>query len=129
MKTLDLDVDILSLSGLIWYRVKIEDGLYTEVSEPTELSENNLPELFEGLINCYGEIKISFENGYGNMAPAVGPISAMANAGSYMADPYYYTVRYSSPLHSDSIVHNVDFGNIVAFAIPTVRERGKYNRG
>lgn len=122
VKTEENDVDILALSGLVWYRVRIEDGLYKEVSAPVDLSQNYSGDLLDGLLNCYGEIKISFENGYGNMTPALGSVSAMANAGSYISDPYYYTVRYSSPLNSNSSIHHVDFGNIVEFAVPEVNE-------
>ena len=81
-------MDVLALKGLTWYRVKLGNNSYEEVSDPVLIDEGFVShELLEGLLYCYGEMKVSFENGYGNMTPAVGALSATANAGSYFADP------------------------------------------
>ncbi len=109
-------VDLLSFVGTEWYRVKIGLDVYSEVSSPEtvtddyELTESSV---LYGLLNYYGELKISFENGYGDMTPSVGYLYAAANAGSYAADPNYYTVRFASPYLSGMTLHSVDFGEIV----------------
>lgn len=118
VKTGEIDVDILSLVGLSWYRVRIEDGSYVDVTPAIALDESYSGDALDGLVNCYGEIKVSFENGYGNMTPRVGSVSSMANAGSYIADPDYYTIRYSSPISRLENIHTVDFGSIIDYAIP-----------
>lgn len=114
----ETDVDVLALSGLTWYRVKTEENKYTEVSGGVTVENHN--GLLDGLVGHYGELSVSFENGYGNMLPAVGELSAAASQGSYFADPNYYKVRYASPLiaGTDKIIHHVDFGNIIEYAVP-----------
>ncbi len=108
--------DVLSFVGQEWYRVKTEFDRYTEVSLPETVTDDyELTEesVLYGLLGYYGELKISFENGYGDMTPTVGPLYAAANAGSYAADPNYYVVRFASPYLSGMTVHSVDFGKIV----------------
>jgi len=131
VKTGQEDVDILSLTGLTWYRVKVADGRYEEVSAPLLLTEDDTGNaVFNGLTDYYGDLRITLENGYGSMTPAVGDVSSMANAGSYMADPDDYILRYASPLRSGNGIHGVNFGQIIDYAMPfgegeTVRFEGK----
>ena len=103
-----------------YYKVKTErsggDVVYTEVEGPVSYSEGDPLEghLLEELFGYYGELKISFENGYGSMLPAVGDKSyESALDGSYYKDPNYLTVRFASPLDEDREVHSVSFGKLV----------------
>lgn len=131
VKTGQEDVDILSLTGLTWYRVKVADGRYEAVSPPLLITESYTGDaVFDGLTEYYGDLRITLENGYGSMTPAVGEVSSMANGGSYMADPNDYVVRYSSPLRSGNGIHTVDFGQVIDYAMPfgedeTIRFEGK----
>ncbi len=131
-------VDLLSFVGMQWYRVKTELNGYAEVSSPetvTDAYELTDGSVLYGLLGYYGELKISFENGYGDMTPSVGPLDAAANAGSYAADPNYYVVRFASPYLSGMTVHSVDFGSIVnrdGVTVVTNADKGsapyKYNQ-
>ncbi len=131
VKTGQKDVDILSLTGLTWYRVKVAGGRYEEVSAPLQITESyGGNAVFNRLTDYYGDLRITLENGYGSMTPAVGDVSSMANAGSYMADPDEYVLRYASPLRSGNGIHGVDFGQIMDYAMPfgeeeTIRFEGK----
>lgn len=110
------EVDLLSFVGRKWYRVTTALNSYSSVSSPetvTEAYELTEHSVLYGLLSYYGELKISFENGYGDMTPTVGPLYASANAGSYAADPNFYVVRFASPYLSEMTVHTVDFGSIV----------------
>lgn len=117
------EVDVLALKDLTWYRVKSESNIYEDVSGPVTVA-NDPGGLLAPLINHYGDLKVSFENGYGDetagkdMTPKAGLMSDGAAAASYFADPNYYIVRYASPLLGDLNVHNVDFGAIMDCAIP-----------
>ncbi len=109
-------VNLLSFVGREWYRVRTELDRYTEVSSPVTVTEDY--ELTEssplyGLFSYYGDLRVSFENGFGNMTPSVGYLYGAANAGSYAADPNYYVARFASPYLSGMTVHAVDFGAIV----------------
>ncbi len=109
-------IDVLSFVGQEWYRVKTELDRYTEVSSPETVTDDyELTEqsVLYGLFNYYGELKISFENGFSNMTPSVGYVYDSAKAGSYAPDPNYYVARFASPYLSDMEIHSVDFGRIV----------------
>jgi len=105
---------ILGFKGLSWYKVKIGTGdVYAEVYGPEtvgddyELTEDSL--LYD-LFTYYGEVKISFENGFGNMTPVLGDrLYAAASAGSYAKDPNYLIARYTSPYFTYPDVHGLDF--------------------
>ena len=110
------EVDLLSFVGMEWYRVSTSLDSYSEVSLPetvTDAYELTEQSVLYGLLSYYGELKISFENGYGNMTPSVGPLYASANMGTYAADPNFYVARFASPYISGMTVHSVDFGAIV----------------
>ena len=51
---------------------------------------------FYELFTFYGDVRVSFENGYGDMIPATGFVYESATGGSYMSDPNYFTVRYTA---------------------------------
>ena len=109
--------DILGFEGLSWYRVRLGVDKYLEVSAPELVSMgytlNESSVLYE-LFKYYGELKISFENGYGDMTPRASEyFYEAANAGSYSADSTYYTVRYASPYDTDKTVYSVDFGEVI----------------
>lgn len=109
--------DILGFEGLYWYRVKLGVDKYIEVSAPELIEKgytlSNGSVLYE-LFKYYGELKISFDNGYGDMTPRAGEyFSDAANAGSYAKDSTYYVVRYASPYDTERTVYNVDFGEII----------------
>lgn len=110
-------INPLSFEGLTWYRVVIKDGIYTEVSEAIELGENYVlseSDIMYGLLSCYGEVRIEFENGYGNMLPVEGErLYDAPNVGSYMDDPNYFVIRIAAPYVENHTVHNVDFGAII----------------
>ena len=109
--------DILGFEGLAWYRVRRGVDKYLEVSGPEliengyRLSEDSL--LYE-LFKYYGELRISFENGYGDMIPRASEyFYEAANVGSYSEDSTYYMVRYASPYDTEKTVYSVDFESIV----------------
>ncbi|MBQ8164075.1 MAG: hypothetical protein IJZ93_06925 [Clostridia bacterium] len=109
-------VDVLSFKGRTWYRVKLGTDSYTEVSAGEIVTDDyTLTEdsVLYGLFTYYGDLKVSFENGYGDMTPRVGFVYDMANVGSYAYDPNYFVVRYASPYNKDITVNNIDFGNII----------------
>ncbi|MBE6633735.1 MAG: hypothetical protein E7620_05275, partial [Ruminococcaceae bacterium] len=109
-------VDLLSFVGMEWYRVKTVLDTYADVSLPETVTEAYAlteQSVLYGLLSYYGELKISFENGYGSMTPSNAPLYAAADAGSYAADPNYYVVRFASPYLEGMTVHSVDFGSIV----------------
>ena len=109
--------DILRFEGLEWYRVKLGVNKYLEVSEPElveigyTLSQDSI---MLDLFKYYGELRITFENGFGDMTPRMSEyFHEAADAGSYSEDSTYYIVRYASPYDSDKQVYRVDFGEIV----------------
>lgn len=109
--------DILSFKGLTWYKVIREGNVYTYVSAPEFVGENyNLSEssIMYDLFTYYGDIKVSFENGYGDMIPVQGAeLSSTASMGSYMEDQNHLILRFASPYDIDRVIHNVDFGEII----------------
>ena len=110
------EVDLLSFVRMEWYRVSTTMNTYSSVSSPemvTDAYELTEQSVLYGLLTYYGELKISFENGYGDMTPTVGAFYASANAGTYAADSNFYVVRFASPYLSEMTVHSVDFGSIV----------------
>ena len=110
------EVDLLSFVGMEWYRVSTTMNTYSSVSAPETVNdayELNEQSILYGLLSYYGELKISFENGYGDMTPSLGAFYASANAGTYAADPNFYVVRFASPYLSEMTVHSVDFGSVV----------------
>ena len=111
------EIDLLSFTGLTWYKVTTSGEIYTDVSSPELIDENyvlNKDSIMYGLFTHYGEIKISFENGYGSMMPVKGEeLSSSAMAGSYYKDPNYLTLRFASPYDTERVIHSVDFGAII----------------
>ncbi len=109
--------NILSFKGLTWYKVKRDGNAYTYVSAPETIGEDY--KLFENsimydLFTYYGDIKVSFENGYGDMTPVQGAqLSSTASMGSYMEDQNYLLLRFASPYDTDRVIHGVDFGAII----------------
>lgn len=109
--------DILAFEGLTWYKVLRDGDTYTYVSAPETVSEGyQLSEssIMYGLFTYYGDIKISFENGYGSMEPVQGKsVSSSADDGSYIEDQNYLMLRFASPYDSGRVIHGVDFGAII----------------
>ena len=61
------EIDLLSFEGLTWYKVTTFGGVYASVSAPEKIDEGYVlskDSIMYGLFTHYGEIKISFENGY-----------------------------------------------------------------
>ncbi|MBE6547598.1 MAG: hypothetical protein E7667_01790 [Ruminococcaceae bacterium] len=109
--------NILSFKGLTWYKVIRQGNIYTYVSAPEfvgedyEIHENSI---MYDLFTYYGDIKVSFENGYGDMVPVQGAqLSSTASMGSYMEDQNYLLLRFASPYDTDRVIHGVDFGAII----------------
>ena len=111
------EIDLLSFEGLTWYKVTTFGGVYASVSAPEKIDEGYVlskDSIMYGLFTHYGEIKISFENGYGSMIPVQGEeLSSSAAAGSYYDDPNYLTLRFASPYDTERVIHSVDFGAII----------------
>ena len=111
------EVNVLGFTGLTWYKVTRIGDIYAEVSDPETVGEYyTLSEdsIMYGLFTHYGEIKISFENGYGNMLPVQGEaVYNSAADASYSEDPNYLTLRFASPYDSERVIHTVDFGAII----------------
>ena len=111
------EIDLLSFTGLTWYKVTTAGGIYVSVSAPEYIGEDYVlkkDSIMYGLFTHYGEIKISFENGYGSMLPIQGePLYNSATAGSYYEDPDYLTLRFASPYDTERVIHSVDFGAII----------------
>lgn len=109
--------DILSFKGLTWYKVKRDGNTYAYVSAPELVGENyelHRDSIMYDLFTYYGDIKVSFENGYGDMVPVQGAqLSSTASAGSYMEDQNYLILRFASPYDTDRVIHEVDFGAII----------------
>ena len=111
------EASILSFNGLEWYKVKLEAGdVFTEVYGPETVDENYLlseDSILYDLFTYYGELKISFENGYEDMTPVQGDyVYSAASAGSFAKDSNFLTVRYTSPYYIYPDVHGVDFAEI-----------------
>lgn len=111
------EANVLGFTGLTWYKVVRVGDMYAEVSAPERVDESYVlseDSIMYDLFTHYGEIKISFENGFGNMAPMQGePVSNSAAMGSYSEDPYYLTLRFASPYDTERVIHSVDFGAII----------------
>ena len=111
------EIDLLRFTGMTWYKVTRVGDIYTGVSESEYIGEDYVlskDSIMYGLFTHYGEIKISFENGYGSMMPIQGEtLYSIADAGSYYEDPNYLTLRFASPYDTDRVIHGVDFGAIV----------------
>lgn len=109
--------DILGFKGLLWYRAKLAVDKYIEVSAPERIDDSytlNANSALYDLFKYYGELRISFENGYGDMTPRVNEyFYEAADVGSYSRDATYYIVRYASPYDTEKTVYNVDFGEII----------------
>jgi len=114
-------VDIFDFENLSYYKVEtgnnVDAVIFTSVSDPISyeqgesLDEHALRDIF----TYYGELKVSFENGYGSMLPVVGEAAySAANDGSYYKDPNYLTVRFASPYDEGRKVHSVHFGKVVS---------------
>jgi len=111
------EANILGFAGLTWYKVKVGAGdVFTEVQGPETVGDGyTLTEssLLYDLFTYYGEVKISFENGYGDMVPVQGEYTyTAASAGSFIKDPQYLVARYTSPYYIYPTVHDVDFAEI-----------------
>ncbi len=110
-------VDLFAFEGRQWYRVKRVDSVYETVEaieiigEGFTLTEDHK---FYPLFTHYGDLKITFENGYGDMTPTEGKkVFETAQDGSYMADPNYFTVRYAARNSESLQVNKVDFGQMI----------------
>lgn len=110
-------VDLFAFEGRQWYRVKRAVDYYETVEAIEIIGEGfTLTEShgFYGLFTHYGDLKISFENGYGNMTPVEGGyVYETARSGSYMSDPNYFTVRYTARNPEFLDVNHVDFGQMI----------------
>ena len=110
-------VDVLGFTGLTWYKVTMSGDAYASVSRPEYIGEDYVlseDSIMYGLFTHYGEIKISFENGYGSMTPVQGELLYNSAAtGSYYDDPNYLTLRFASPYDTERVIHSVDFGVII----------------
>lgn len=111
------EANVLGFKGLIWYKVKIGTGdIFTEVYGPETVGEDYLlseDSILYDLFTYYGEVKISFENGYEDMVPVMGEHTyTSAAAGSFIKDPNYLVVSYTSPYYLYPDVHSVDFAEI-----------------
>ena len=109
--------NVLGFEGLSWYRVRLGVDKYIEVSAPELVNEgytlNSESVLYE-LFKYYGELRVSFENGYRDMTPRASQyFYEAADIGSYSKDSTYYVVRYASPYDTEKTVYSVDFGEIV----------------
>ena len=111
------EFNVLDFKGLTWYKVVRAGDIYLEVSDPERVDEDYVltkDSIMYGLLTYYGEIKISFENGYGSMVPLEGEfVYDNASSGSYYEDPNYLTLRFASWYDTDRVVHSVDFGAII----------------
>ena len=134
-QTLDLfDFAASVKAGQTWYRVERFAGQYVTVEELGEIKETSTTDENDpwyDLLTHYGEVKISFENGYHadaindeygqpipgtekNMLPVVGQyVYENARGASYMADPNYFVVRYAGVHGGDMEIHGVDFGEML----------------
>ncbi|MBQ9761353.1 MAG: hypothetical protein IJW16_08410 [Clostridia bacterium] len=107
------EVDLFSFDRR-WYKVT-RSGKWYETVEAIDGIDSNFV-LAEGhgfydLFTYYGELKVSFENGYESMIPvAQSYVYSAPRAGSYIADPNYYTLYFASYSTENTPVHKVDFG-------------------
>ncbi len=109
-------VDLFTFEERQWYRVKRNGNSYDAVEAIEIIGEDfTLTEAhgFYELFTYYGDLKVSFENGYGDMTPTVGLVYDSAVSGSYMSDPNYFTVRYSARNAELLDVNHVDFGQMI----------------
>ena len=111
------EANILGIRGLEWYKVKVGAGdVFSEVIGPETVGDDYLlteDSILYDLITYYGEVKISFENGYEDMTPVVGDkVYAAASPGSFAKDPNYLIALYTSPIYLYPDVHGVDFAEI-----------------
>ena len=109
-------VDLFSFEGREWYRVKRSGNAYDAVEKINVIGESftlTKDHPFYELFTYYGDLKVSFENGYGDMTPAVGLVYESAVGGSYASDPNYFTVRYSARNPELLEVNRIDFGQII----------------
>lgn len=111
------EASILGFRGLEWYKVKIGVGdVFSEVIGPERVGDDYVlteDSILYDLFTYYGEVKISFENGYGDMKPVTGEtVWAAATAGSFAKDQNYLSARYVSPYYTYPAVHGVDFAEI-----------------
>lgn len=112
------EVNPFDFEGMSWYKVKREGDVFAEVHGPEtigpdfSLSESSI---MHGLLTYYGDVKVTFENGYESMTPVQGSaVSAGANAASYFSEPNYLNLRFASPYDdADREIHRVDFGEII----------------
>ena len=104
-----------------WYKVHRKGAGFDRVTELGAIGED--PE-WDLLLNYYGELKVSFENGYGGVDGEGQALSGLipvegqnvfdgVRGASYVSDPNYYVVRYASYNSEDRVVHKVDFGAVV----------------
>ena len=123
-------LDLFSFAGK-WYRVARFADMFDTVYELDEFDpeavyadDGDLMNGWDDLINHYGELKITFENGYGadivdgvptkDMTPIEGDYVYENMAGaSYMDDPNYYVVRYISKNSKDMEIHELEFGAMI----------------
>ncbi len=109
-------VDLFSFEGRQWYRVKRSGNSYTAVEAIPMIGEGfTLTEShkFYELFTFYGDVRVSFENGYGDMIPATGFVYESATGGSYMSDPNYFTVRYTARNPELLTVNKISFGQMI----------------
>ena len=109
--------DVLSFTGLTWYKVRRDGTLYSYVSAPERIGEDyelSQDSILYDLFTYYGDIRVSFENGYGDMTPVQGAeVSSTAGMGSYTEDQNYLLLRFASPYDTERVIHGVDFGAII----------------
>lgn len=118
---LDLKYTDDSYDVAYFYKVEMMgqsgSAVYSSVEGPVRYVNGEAVKghLLEELLTYYGELKISFENGYGDMTPAIGDTAYdAASEGSYYKDPNYITLRFASPCDEGRSVHSVDFGRVVS---------------
>ncbi len=104
------EIDLFELDGEQgnkWYKVAMSGSLYNSVQEIDGETVT-----LEALKKYYGNIKISFENAYMDLTPAVGYVDDTVTDGSYVADQNFVTVRFASQDGEISAVNATNFGKV-----------------
>ncbi len=99
--------DLDSETGTKWYKVAMSGALYTSVEEVDGETVT-----LEALKKYYGNVKISFENAYSDLTPAIGYVDETVADGSYVADQNFVTVRFASQDGEISNVNATNFGKV-----------------
>ena len=75
-------VNVLDLTGVTYYKVELDTSVnavvYTDVSDPCRYVSGEVVDgdhILYDLFNYYGDLKISFENGFDDMTPVIGQMT------------------------------------------------------